>query len=201
MADVQTRRQQYADATRAALIDAATELFVEQGFATTTVGDVCQRARVTSGALYHHFDNKRDLFRVVFETVLLNTINRATTESITDEPNWTWVVEGLHAYLSSYQDLRYRVIIVQEGPSALGWADWREIDHRHSLPPLEGLLTALMDAGVLTPQPVGLVARVLCAAIAEAALAIGESDDPQAAQTGAAELLLSLCRGLQARPD
>ena len=54
-------------ATRGALLDAARGLFAVDGYAGTTTGELVRRAGVTRGALYHHFEDKRGLFRVLIE--------------------------------------------------------------------------------------------------------------------------------------
>jgi len=47
--------------TRAALVQSATELFVEEGYGAVSVRDLARRTHVTSGAIYGHFRNKADL--------------------------------------------------------------------------------------------------------------------------------------------
>ena len=54
------------EATVGALVDAARELFAQDGFAATSLDAVAARANVTKGAVYHHFDGKRQLFEAVF---------------------------------------------------------------------------------------------------------------------------------------
>ena len=61
-----TRREEYSEATRTALLDAAAEAFAAQGFARTSVDDIVRRARLTKGALYHHFKDKTAVFEAVF---------------------------------------------------------------------------------------------------------------------------------------
>ena len=64
-----SRRQEYSASTRRALVDVATELFTAQGYAGTSLDEIVGGARVTKGALYHHFSGKQALFESVFEKV------------------------------------------------------------------------------------------------------------------------------------
>src|SRR5712691_2628403 len=54
--------------TRAALVAAGRVLFGRDGFAATSVEDLAREARVTTGALYHHFPTKAKLFEAEFLT-------------------------------------------------------------------------------------------------------------------------------------
>src|ERR671926_602467 len=64
-----SRRQQYSASTKRALVEIAEELFTEQGYANTSLDAIVAGARVTKGALYHHFSGKQALFEAVFERV------------------------------------------------------------------------------------------------------------------------------------
>ena len=61
--------QQYSASTKRALVDVAEELFTEHGYAATSLDAIVAGARVTKGALYHHFSGKQALFEAVFERV------------------------------------------------------------------------------------------------------------------------------------
>jgi len=61
-----TRRQEYAEQTRNALIEAATQRMVEQGYEATSIAQIAADVRVSKGAVYHHFPDKRSLFKAVF---------------------------------------------------------------------------------------------------------------------------------------
>ncbi len=53
--------------TRAALIQAATELFSKHGFASVQIADITQRAGTGISAFYKQFDDKESLFQIIFE--------------------------------------------------------------------------------------------------------------------------------------
>ena len=64
---VKSRKLEQSEATRAALIKTARKLFGRLRYAATDIETVARRTRVTRGALYHHFKDKRDLFSAVFD--------------------------------------------------------------------------------------------------------------------------------------
>jgi TetR/AcrR family transcriptional regulator len=53
------------DETRENLLRAATEVFVEKGFAGARVDEIARRARANKAAIYYHFQDKGSLYRVV----------------------------------------------------------------------------------------------------------------------------------------
>ncbi|MFD9598136.1 ScbR family autoregulator-binding transcription factor [Kitasatospora sp. NPDC059973] len=58
-------KQERAERTRAALIQAAAKLFGEQGFSGTSVVKIADEAGLTLGAVYFHFRNKSELAREI----------------------------------------------------------------------------------------------------------------------------------------
>ena len=64
-----TLRDAHSEATRAALIRSARRLFAARGYGTVSIEEIVRRAKVTSGALYHHFSDKRALFDAACEQV------------------------------------------------------------------------------------------------------------------------------------
>ncbi|HEY2225877.1 helix-turn-helix domain-containing protein [Actinomycetospora sp.] len=67
------RRAEQAAATRGAVLDAARDLFVAQGYAATTVADVARRARVAVDTVYATVGRKPALMRAVLETAISGT--------------------------------------------------------------------------------------------------------------------------------
>ncbi len=59
------RRQQQAEATRAAILDAARELFTEKGWSATTITAIARSAAVAPETIYAHFGNKRAIVQAM----------------------------------------------------------------------------------------------------------------------------------------
>jgi AcrR family transcriptional regulator len=62
-------KRQQSERTRATLIEAATSLLLDKGYAGTTLALLAQEVRLTKGAIYHHFADKEALLRAVMEHV------------------------------------------------------------------------------------------------------------------------------------
>src|SRR5437660_9704327 len=84
---VKSRRSQHTADTRAALCKAARRLFAQRGYGAVSLDEVCRRARVTKGALYHHFENKQDLFLAVYEQVE-DDLLRAGENAVADDADF-----------------------------------------------------------------------------------------------------------------
>jgi hypothetical protein len=80
--------------------------------------------------------------------------------------------------LAASADPAVRQIMLVDGPAVLGWSEWRTMDEAGSASHLADALTALIDAGVIAPQPVTPLARLLSGAMNEAALWLAETGDP-----------------------
>jgi AcrR family transcriptional regulator len=60
-------RQDRAERTRKAILDAAAEVFDERGFNGASLSDILTKAGVTKGALYFHFSSKEELAQAIVE--------------------------------------------------------------------------------------------------------------------------------------
>ena len=68
-----TGRRQAAARTRAAILDAARELFTERGYAATPVTAIADRAGVALDTVYASVGRKPDLARLLIETAISGT--------------------------------------------------------------------------------------------------------------------------------
>jgi AcrR family transcriptional regulator len=192
------RREAEAQATREALIRAALELFAKRGYAGVGTEEIVARARVTRGALYHHFEDKRDLFRAVFERVEADLMERIGAQMKASDDPWELMVGGMRSFLDACEEPAVKQISLTDAPSVLGWREWREIDNRHGLGLTRAALQGAVDAGVLKPIAVEPMAHLLVAALSEAAFVIAHAEQPVKARDEVERALLQLVDGLRA---
>ncbi|TVS14818.1 MAG: TetR/AcrR family transcriptional regulator [Gammaproteobacteria bacterium] len=160
------------EATRAALIKAARELFVAKGYADTGTPDIVAAAGVTRGALYHHFDDKQALFRAVVEqesAAVASEIEQATAEL--SSPRQA-LLEGGEAFLRAMSHAGRTRLLLLDGPAVLGRAEMNAIDDAHGARTLREGLAEAMQRGGMRALPVAALAAILSAAFDRAALEI-----------------------------
>lgn len=206
MSTATSRRAEHAADTRGALVAAARSLFAAQGYAATGTEQIVSTARVTRGALYHHFKDKADLFRAVVEATATGVASRLTADLLTrveGQPRdpWIEVRAGLQAYLDVCLDPEFQRIVLIEGPAVLGPAAWAALVDAHGLGLLQDWLAQAVEGGQIDPLPIEPLARLLSALIAEASLLIARADDPAEARRLAGLTIERILLGLQPRPD
>lgn len=145
-----TRRQVKGEATRRAILDAATHLAREVGFDRMTVRDICQTAGVTTGAFYHHFSSKEDLLTQGFASL------DAYMEEALGQYRDAAPLERLSALLRLYarfiEDLGWQTVSLYysrrlSDPQAASMGP-----NRYTLRAMEDCLTALAAESTLTPD-------------------------------------------------
>ena len=77
-------REQMPDNSRADILEAAANCFMERGYTETSIDDVARRLGATKGRIYHYFRSKSDLFAEVFRTGM--AMNYAAVEPLCREP-------------------------------------------------------------------------------------------------------------------
>src|SRR6266540_4757051 len=170
--NVKSRKADQAEATRAALLGAARELFAGRGYAAVPTEEIVQRAGVTRGALYHHFRDKRDLFRAVVEEVEQETVEKIASAARSESDPWLAQQRALGAFLDVCLEPDVQRIILTDAPSVLGLEAWREIEARYGLALVRAGLGLVMEAGLIAEQPLDPLAHLLLGALAEAGLVI-----------------------------
>ncbi|MFM0730158.1 TetR/AcrR family transcriptional regulator [Paraburkholderia sediminicola] len=181
-----SRREEYADATRQALITAAGELFTSQGYQQVGIEAIARSARVTRGAFYHHFADKAELFDALVESLQARAASKVQSAAVA-APKARRMSAGIREFLEVCTEPAYRQLVIETAPAVLGPARCREIEEAH----VYGLLI-----GALTDQTTGnektkayLAARMIGSMVCEAAQLLDGADDPVALKADALKLV------------
>lgn len=178
-----------SEATRQLLIETARNLFIQKGFADTGTPEIVALAGVTRGALYHHFEDKKDLFRTILEQearAVAEDIESVTPPSL---PIREAMVAGTIAYLDAMRAPGRTRLLLIEGPAVLGLAEITELDHANAARTLrEGVGQALTETGQ-THISVNTLADLLSAAFDRAAIAIENGADSTAYKATMTQLI------------
>ncbi|MCY4387459.1 MAG: TetR/AcrR family transcriptional regulator [Desulfurellaceae bacterium] len=198
------KKAEQSEATRAVLLQAARELFTERGYADTGTEDIAQRAGVTRGALYYQFRDKPGLFRAVLEDLNLNISTQVVSamQANQEEPGDLWdllVNAGREVYLDACLDPAFQRIVLIEAATVLGWEEKRAEDEKYGLGIIRGMIHALLEAGLIAPQPVEPLAHLVLSAITDAAMYIARADDIPAARKEMGASLERLFSGLRVK--
>ena len=182
------------EATRGALIAAGRKLFGARGYAGVGTEEVVAEAGVTRGALYHHFRDKRDLFRAVFVAQEIELLTSVGTAVAAVEGATAQLSAALEATLDLCTDPVIARISFLDGPAVLGVEEWRAIIEEYSLGVVRHMLAEAMTAGELRQAPADALAHLMLGALNEAGMVIAAGGDRD--ETGAA--LRALLEGLRA---
>jgi AcrR family transcriptional regulator len=197
--ELRTSKAEQGEASRAALVRAARELFTENGYGGVGTEEIVRRAELTRGALYHHFTDKKDLFRAVHEQIEGEVMAAIAARMGGVADPYELLLVGTRAYLDVCTDPAITRVTLVDAPSVLGWEEWREIDMRHGLGIVMAGLQGGMDAGVLRVQPVRPLAHLMLGAMGEAGMVIANAEDPVAARAEIEPALLGLIEGMRAQ--
>jgi AcrR family transcriptional regulator len=198
-----SRRAQYSASTKRALADVATKLFTEQGYAATSLDQVVAGARVTKGALYHHFSGKQALFEAVFEKVESDASARIRKALRGSRDPWEKALMGLRAFLTTVQDPPYQRVVMQEGPAVLGYERFREQEERSSYGLVQDLVgDVLRDSTYeVDDDMLETFTRIFFGAMSAAGESVSSSADPKLAVARVETAIAFILSGLRTLAD
>ncbi|THB78370.1 MAG: TetR/AcrR family transcriptional regulator [Desulfobulbaceae bacterium] len=195
-----TTKKAQAAATTKRLIRIATKEFQSKGYAAASTEAIVQRAKVTRGALYHHFKDKKDLFRAVFIEAQKEIGRRIERESVQSDDLWQALVSGSMAFLKACTDPGLQQIVVIDGRSVLGWNAFRDLDETTeggSYAQLQGCLAELIEQGLIADVSAEPLTHLLSGAMDEVAVWVSQSENPEQALTEAQQSLAAMLHGLK----
>lgn len=177
--DQRTRREEYAEATRQALLAAGREIFAREGYQAAGIEAISRAARVTRGAFYHHFEDKKALFDAVVVSLQSDAAARVQELSKRKSKIWERLYTGIDAYLDVSIEPAYARIVVQEAPVVLGHARFAEIEEQYPMALLKATLRALKREGELVFDDIDLLGHMLDAVICELSIKLPTASDPK----------------------
>jgi AcrR family transcriptional regulator len=172
----------------------ALDLFVEQGYEATSVGQILDRTEMARGALYHHFpEGKKQLFLEVIDVVDhqlhegFEGIVRDVTSPIEQ------IAAGFDVLLGLAADRTFARIVLIEAAAVFpgAWTDGSEFML------LRDALQRAIDAGEVRDVPLDATTATLYGAARRAADFVARADDPQAAAADCRTVLAALLDGLR----
>ncbi len=194
------RRDEHAEDSRRAILAAARRVFADKGYAAASLEDMVGPARLTKGALYHHYRNKAAVLEAVYtemEQQLVEAVG-AAVEAAGDDP-WRRMLAALDAFLEASSEPAYVRIVLRDAPPVLGRERGRDIDQAVGLAYVEALIRGLFDAGEAPSLSIPAAARILIAATGDVAMSMAHGADPERARAEGREVLVSMLEGLRRR--
>ena len=164
--------------TRAALIDAARDLFAAKGFAATGREEIVERAGVTRGAMYHHFASKEDLFQAVYEQLETELMEAIVVAAAAATDPIEQLRLGARAFLdAAADDPAVRRVVLLDAPSVLSAEVRHELSEMYGMGVTREVLEHAMAVGRIARQPVELLAPIVLAALHQAAELVADGKD------------------------
>jgi AcrR family transcriptional regulator len=184
------------DATRERLLEVAAKFFGERGYEATSIEAVLREAGVSRGSLYHHYPSKGALFAAVVEAVETRVGVQIAEAGAGAQGPLQILRAGAREWVRLAGDPLVQRVLLIDAPAVLGWEQWRELEERHALGLVKGVLELASADRLIRPEMVDVMAHVLLAAVNEIALYVARSPDPTAAMRKGTDAIDDLLGGL-----
>lgn len=185
-----SRREENADATRAALLSSGRTLFAQHGYHMVGVEAIARDARVSRGAFYHHFADKQAVLDALVLQLHAEAAAAVERAARLEDDRWTRIAVGIDAYIAACAEPAFHRLVLQEAPAVLGATRFREIDDSFLTRLMITPLVALQRAGELQVDDVELFSRMLGAMIWEVSALLPGADDPVALRANALRMIV-----------
>lgn len=166
--------------TRAAIVEAASALFQEQGYDATAIQQIAERADTGVGTLYGYFASKEDILREVLRAYSEDAVQRYYAAIKPETPAIDRIITGLRTFAEYIRG--NRAILIAAFQVA---ARERRIEDQPAewlVSSYEQMLKEGIAAGELKDVPIGSTSRLLLGTYLQAMLGVGvwhgRSKDP-----------------------
>lgn len=194
-------RAEQVEATRLAIVAAARRLFGTRGYAATSVDDIAADARVTKGAVYHHFANKQGLFRAVYAEVEAEARRRSAAAMPPDATPIQTIIAAVNAYLDVTLDPEVQRVTLIDGPTVLGLEPEGPPEQDPDHQSLRAFIATALDEGAIAAVDPDALAHLIGGACLQAGMLIARSPDPRSTRERVGATIEALINGLAPPPS
>ncbi|AQL55987.1 TetR/AcrR family transcriptional regulator [Abyssicoccus albus] len=168
------RSREETNETIIQLKDVARKHFTEHGYVATVLDDIVKEAKLTRGAIYHHFGSKKGLFLSVLESVHSEVAEKVESESGKSKDVWEQLILGCRAFVTSAVEQKNKRIMLIDGPAVLGWETWRSMDEQGSMRLLHEQLKLMQQQGYFESISIDALTHILSGSLNESTLWIAQ---------------------------
>lgn len=158
------------------LISIARHHFTTYGYENASLEAITKEANMTRGAVYHHFKNKKNLFKAVLNQVQYEVGQNVEKEAMTSEDTWEQLILGCIGFVESATLESNKRILLIEAPNILEWSEWRKTDNENSILLLEEQLSAVKEKGLLIEFDIHMISHMISGALNDLAIYLAESE-------------------------
>jgi len=178
------------------VLAAARAAFGRNGYAQTSLDEIAAAARVTKGAVYHHFAGKKALFRAVYSEVEAEAVARtaaAAAANVSGSPI-DQIVAGVNSYLDVALDEEVQQITLIDGPTVLGLEPEGPADEQPGHLALRSFIASAIGDGQITDLDPAILAHLVGGLSLLGGLLIARAGDPDATRATVGQALDTMLR-------
>ena len=154
----------------------------------------------TTGALYHHFSDKKTLFVAIAEEIEAEVLASVVGTLPVSSDLWTILAYAVTETLALASRPGISRIIFRDAPNVIGASAWHDIEMRYGYGQLHALLRALATTGRLGKYDPAIVAGMILGAWIQTADAIQSSNHPEETLRAGQEAIVALLSGFKSEP-
>ena len=162
----------------------------------TSVDEIADAARVTKGAVYHHFAGKEALFRAVYDEAEADAYGRAVVAGDPEDPPIDQLVAKVNAYLDAVLDQEIRRITLIDGPAGLGHEPDPSAEQQANAEAVRLFIATAIEHGQLADLNPGVLTDLIGGLAWLGALLIARASDPGVTRAELGKALDVMLRGL-----
>jgi AcrR family transcriptional regulator len=174
------KQQERRESTQHLLLESARRLFGQRGYDATSLEDIARDCNLTTGPIYHYFENKKALFQAVHDAELTRTVE-IYSEIMGPDLKAHFQLQ-LQATLDVYRDAEVFRILMIDAPGVLGDEHWTQARF------VEQMEISLQGEKKID-NPTITWFRILHAAVREAIVMVANSTTPDKTRQQVTEIL------------